>query len=192
MPNLGVPPSFVIHMPRTLDIIGTTCRLRPLVPEDAESLARNGDDHEIWLNLRDRFPHPYTRADAETYIARVANQEPVTSLAIVVDGCAIGGISLRRGEDIERVNAELGYWIGRAYWGRGIITEAIRRATGHAFGALGLRRVFAVPFTRNVASIRALEKAGYAREGTMRRSAVKDGELLDQYLYAAYDDRWVR
>jgi RimJ/RimL family protein N-acetyltransferase len=173
-----------------MEIDCTTCRLRPLVSEDAESLPQHGNDRQIWLNLRDRFPHPYTRADAEQYIARVASQDPVTSFAIVVDGAAVGGITLTPGHDIERVSAESGYWIGRAYWGRGIATGAIRGVTGHAFRTLGLERVFAVPFVRNAASVRALEKAGYVREGVMRRSALKDGALLDQYLYAAYADRW--
>lgn len=170
----------------------TTCRLRPLAPADADSLARHADDRQIWLNLRDRFPHPYRREDAERYVALVAGQDPVTSLGIEVDGAVVGGISLMPGHDVERVSAEIGYWIGRAYWGRGIATGAIRGATGHAFHALGLQRVFAVPFTRNGASVRALEKAGYVREGVMRHSALKDGKLLDQYLYAAYADRWGR
>lgn len=142
------------------------------------------------MNLRDRFPHPYTPADAAAYIDRVAGQTPVTSFGIVIGDMVIGGITLRRGDDIERENAEVGYWIGREYWGRGIITEALLGVTGYAFAMLRLRRVFAVPFTRNVASIRALEKAGYTREGTMRHGAVKDGELLDQALFAAYDDHW--
>jgi RimJ/RimL family protein N-acetyltransferase len=167
-----------------------SCQLRPLQPGDASSLARHADDREVWVNLRDLFPHPYSLADAEAYIAHVAAQQPVTSFGIVVDGDAIGGVGLMLGHDIERGNAEIGYWIGREYWGRGIITQAIRGATGYAFTALGLHRVFAVPFVRNAASIRALEKVGYVREGAMRRSALKDGQLLDQYLYAAYDDRW--
>ena len=168
----------------------TVCELRPLESRDAASLARHANDRDIWLNLRDRFPYPYTVRHAEEYIARVASQAPQTSFGIIVDGAAIGSISLMLGQDIERLTAEIGYWIGREYWGRGIVTHAVRDATQHAFAVLGMRRVFAVPFVRNPASHRVLEKAGYAREGLMRRSAIKDGELLDQYLYAAYDDRW--
>ena len=173
-----------------MELVCTTCRLRPLVPGDAASLARHADDREIWLNLRDRFPHPYTRRDAESYIAALPHDEPATRFGIVVDGSAVGGLTLVPGHDIERVSVEIGYWLGRALWGRGIVTEAVRAATGHAFAALDARRVFAVPFAHNAASHRVLEKAGYVREGTMRRSAVKDGVLHDQHLYAAYDDRW--
>ncbi len=175
-----------------MELACPTCRLRPPRPGDAASLARHANDREIWLNLRDRFPHPYALADAEAYIARVreAAPDPATAFAIEVDGEVAGGITLMPGHDIERVSAELGYWLGRAHWGRGIVTDAVRAMTGHAFATLGLRRVFAVPFAHNVASQRVLEKAGYVREGTMRRCAIKDGVLLDQQLYAAYDDRW--
>ena len=173
-----------------MELVCPTCRLRPPRPGDAASLARHANDREIWLNLRDRFPHPYALSDADAYVARNAEQDPVTAFAIEVDGEVAGSITLMPGHDIERVSAELGYWLGRACWGRGIVTDAVRAVTGHAFATLGLRRVFAVPFAHNAASQRVLEKAGYVREGTMRRSAIKDGVLLDQHLYAAYDDRW--
>jgi ribosomal-protein-alanine N-acetyltransferase len=164
--------------------------LRPLHATDAQSLARHANDREIWLNLRDRFPHPYAKSDAEAFIARVAEEEPRTTFGIVVDGVAVGSVGLVPGRDIERMNAEIGYWIGREFWGRGIATDAVRAATDYAFRSLGMCRVFALPFVRNVPSHRVLEKAGYMREALMRRSAIKDGQVLDQYLYAAYDDRW--
>lgn len=161
------------------------CTLRPLRPGDAASLARHADNRQVWLNLRDLFPHPYTVADAESYIARVAGQSPVTSFAIDVAGDAVGGISLHVGRDIERRSAEIGYWLGEEHWGRGIVSAAVAAVTAYALRDLDLLRVFAVPFARNPASARVLEKAGYRLEGTMRRSAVKDGEVLDQWLYAA-------
>jgi RimJ/RimL family protein N-acetyltransferase len=115
-------------------------------------------------------------------LARHAN------FGIVVDDEAAGVVSLMLGQDIERRSAEIGYWLGRAFWGRGVITQAVRATTQYAFSSLGLHRVFAVPFTHNRASLRVLEKCGYAHEGVMRRSAIKDGRVLDQHLYAAYDD----
>ena len=171
-----------------MDIRCTRGLLRPLVAADAPALARHANDREVWLNLRDRFPHPYALADAEAYIAIAAARTPQTSFGIVVDGEAAGNIGLMPGDDIERCTAELGYWLGRPYWGRGIVTEAVTAVTRYAFAELGLHRVFAVPFARNAASARVLEKAGWTREGLMRRSAVKDGVVLDQWLYATYDD----
>lgn len=161
------------------------CILRPFRPEDAASVARHADNRKVWLNLRDLFPHPYTVADAQAYIAGLAGEAPVTRFAIDVAGQAVGSVSLKLGSDIERRSAEIGYWLGEAYWGRGIVSAAVAAATTYAFRELDLLRVFAVPFARNPASARVLERAGYQREGTMRRSAVKDGEVLDQCLYAA-------
>ncbi len=166
-----------------------SCLLRPFVAADAESLAHHGNDHDVWKNLRDRFPHPYAPADAESYIAHVASRPIQTNFAIVVEDAAIGSISLMLGDDIARRSAEVGYWIGREFWGRGIMVDAVRATTRYAFDVLGLVRVFAIPFVPTTRSVRVLEKAGYVLEGVMRHSAVKEGVLLDQLLYAAYSDR---
>lgn len=171
-----------------MDLRTDRCMLRPFRPADAASLARHANNRQIWLNLRDLFPHPYTVSDAEAYIARVAADEPVTRFAVDVGGEAVGSVSLKLGGDIERRSAEIGYWLGEAYWGRGIMSDAVRAATEYALAELDLLRVFAVPFVRNPASARVLERAGYQLEGTMRRSAVKDGVVLDQLLYAAVRD----
>ena len=173
-----------------MEIQCTTALLRPVQPSDAESLARHGNDRDVWLSLRDRFPHPYTVNDGREWIAHVLSRPVQTGFAIVVDGAAVGSIGLVLGDDIARRSAEIGYWIGRDYWGRGIMPEAVRATTRYAFDHLEMLRVFAVPFARTTRSARVLEKAGYAYEGLMRRSAVKDGEILDQLLYAAYDDRY--
>jgi ribosomal-protein-alanine N-acetyltransferase len=172
-----------------MNITCPTCLLRPFVATDAPSVARHANDRLVWQNLRDRFPHPYSEADAREYIAHAAARPIQTSFGIVVGGEAIGNISLMLGDDIARRSAEVGYWIGRAFWGRGIAVEAVRATTHYAFTQLGLARVFAVPFANTTRSVRVLEKAGFVREGMMRRSAVKDGVLLDQLLYAAYDDQ---
>lgn len=160
------------------------CRVRTFQPDDAASLALNGNNRAIWLNLRDRFPHPYTEKGAALYIDWVLAKQEYLSFAIEVDGQAVGGVSLRPGEDVERIGAEIGYWLGESYWGRGVMTDTVRLVTDYAFRELGLERVFAVPFTTNEASCRVLEKVGYVREGMMRRSAIKDGQVLDQFIYA--------
>jgi [ribosomal protein S5]-alanine N-acetyltransferase len=175
-------------MAEPIALLAPECVVRNYMLDDAASLARHGNNRKIWLNLRDRFPHPYTEHAARGYITYNLEQQRPTSFAIEVDGSAVGGISLRPGEDIERRTAEMGYWLGEEYWGRGIVTAAIRLVTEYAFGECDLDRVFAVPFVHNEASWRALEKAGYAREGLMRKSAIKDGVVYDQYLYARVRD----
>ena len=159
--------------------------LRPWRESDATGIVRHANDRDVWLNLRDQFPHPYGTADAHAYIQSVVSQSPPLSFAIVVGDDPAGGIGLRPGTDIERCSAEIGYWVGRTYWGRGIMTAAVRAVTTYAFTSLDLVRVFALPFTDNAASVRVLEKAGYMREGLLRSSAIKAGQVRDQYLYAA-------
>lgn len=162
--------------------------LRPWREGDEPALVRHADSHAVWRGLRDRFPRPYTRADAEAWISLCRDMNPQTRLAIEVGGEAAGGITLEPGDDINRRTAEIGYWLGEALWGRGIATAAVRAMTGYGFETLGLTRVFAVPLANNPASARVLEKCGYALEGRMRRSAVKEGVVLDQLLYAITDE----
>ena len=168
----------------SVELVGARCVVRTYIAADAGSIALAANDRRIWLQLRDLFPHPYALADAEHYIARVASIDPPRALAIVVDGRAAGGVGLEPMSDVNRRSAEIGYWLGAAYWGRGIATEAVTLVTDWAFRAHGLLRLFAQPFARNQASRRVLEKAGYQLEGIMRRSAVKDWQICDQCLYA--------
>lgn len=168
----------------SIELVGMRCIMRPFVAADATSVAVMANDRRIWLQLRDLFPYPYHLADAETYIGRVASVEPPRSLAIVVDAAAVGGVGLELMADVNRRSAEIGYWLGTAYWGRGIATEAVTLFTEWALSAHGLLRIFAQPFASNFASRRVLEKAGYLLEGTMRCSAVKDGVVRDQCMYA--------
>lgn len=147
------------------------------------------------MHLRDRFPHPYTLDDAHEWVSHAAVLDPVTTFAIVLpenDDETIGGIGLLVGSDVERIAAEVGYWLGVRYWNRGLTTAALRAITEYGFDTLELERIFALPFATNVASTRVLEKAGYVREGTLRHSAIKDGVVLDQHVYSALRDEYTR
>jgi [ribosomal protein S5]-alanine N-acetyltransferase len=168
----------------SIELVGTRCTVRPFIAADATSVASVANDRRIWLELRDLFPHPYSFADAEAYIGRVASIDPPHALAIVVDGNTVGSVGLEFMGDVNRRSAEIGYWLGTPYWGRGIATEALSLVTDWAFDAHRLLRIFAQPFASNLASRRVLEKAGYLLEGTMRCSAVKDGVVRDQCIYA--------
>lgn len=167
--------------------------VRAWQPDDAPSLARHANDRRIWLNLRDRFPYPYSLADAEAFIAMARAMSPMTFFAIAVDDEAVGGIGYTLHQDVERVSAEMGYWLGTSFWGRGIMTSALTALTRHAFDRhADLRRIYAVPYAWGGASIRVLEKAGYRLEGRMRQSAIKDGTVTDQLLYAILRDETIR
>jgi len=160
------------------------CELRPFLLEDAASLARMANDITVWRNLRDAFPHPYTLEHAAGFIEHTLGGPPGCHMAIVIDGQAVGGIGLKLGMDVERVSAELGYWLGAPFRGRGVMTEAIRAFTDDSFDRLSLTRIFALPFANNGASCRALEKAGFILEAVLRKSCIKEGQILDQRLYA--------
>jgi RimJ/RimL family protein N-acetyltransferase len=161
------------------------CTVRDWRLGDAASLARHADDREIWRNLRDHFPHPYTLRDAQAWLAATCAAADPTVFAIEVDGAAAGGIGLHRGQDVHRLTAELGFWLGRAWWGRGIMSEVVPAVTEHGFEHLGLQRIQACVFEWNPSSMRVLEKAGYACEGRLRKAAVKDGQTIDVLMYAA-------
>lgn len=153
---------------------------------DLESLVRHANNRNIWINLRDRFPHPYFEEHGKEFLEHMTAQSPSNVWAIEVNGEAAGGIGIERLTDVEHVSAEIGYWLGEAYWNRGVVTDALTMVTTEVFRTTDVMRIFALPFADNIGSVRVLEKAGYVLEGTLRDSAMKDGRLRDQFLYAAY------
>jgi RimJ/RimL family protein N-acetyltransferase len=157
--------------------------LRPWRRSDARSLVLHANDREVWRNLRDRFPHPYTARDARAWLGFSRTLPPGVAFAVEVEGAAVGGIGFEPLGDVFRVGAELGYWLGRAHWGRGIATEAVRAVTTHIFTHFDFLRVQAGVYSWNPASARVLEKAGYVLEATNRRAVIKDGEVGDRWLY---------
>lgn len=160
--------------------------LRPFAPADAPALARHANDRGVWLNLRDRFPHPYSLADAEWYVNFVNSEEGRRDvhLCIAVGGEAAGSISLLFKSDVSRRSAEIGFWLGREHWGRGIVPAAVRALTAYGFAHFDLARVYAEVFVHNAASARALEKAGYSFEARLRQAITKDNQTMDGLLYA--------
>lgn len=160
------------------------CSIRRLKVSDKPELARLANDWEVAKNLRNVFPHPYTDADADAWFGELAKRDPLTNFAIAVDDQFAGGVGLYLRGDVHYRSAEIGCWLGRDYWGRGIATAAVRAFTRNGFAAHDLLRIYAGVFSWNSASMRVLEKVGYAREGLLRQSVVKDGHILDVVMYA--------
>ena len=134
--------------------------------------------------MRDGFPYPYTLENAENFLSSVSKQNPITFYAIATPEEAIGGIGVSINTDVHRLTAELGYWLAESYWGKGIMTEAVSTFTDYAFEHFGLLRIYAKPYANNVASCKVLQKAGFLLEGRMKKNVIKDGQILDQFLYA--------
>lgn len=151
---------------------------------DASAIVPHANDRAVSRNLRDRFPHPYARRDFRRFHRDVRDHDPPRVFAIEVDGEACGGVGIELGDDVDRRTGEIGYWLGRAHWNRGIATEAVRAVVEYAFETFDLARLEARIYEGNPASARVLEKAGFTREARLRRAITKDGETFDALLYA--------
>jgi RimJ/RimL family protein N-acetyltransferase len=163
-------------------------KLREWQLSDATSLAENINNAHVWDNLRDALPKPYSEANGKEFIEMVLSQpKPATSLAIEVDGKAIGSIGITPRTDVERITAEIGYFVGENYWNKGITTEAIKQMVAYAFANFpDLRKIYATPFDFNTASHKVLEKAGFEREAILKQAAIKNGKIVDMYYYSFF------
>lgn len=171
-----------------MEIIFGQHSIRSWQERDVGSLQRNADNRKIWLNLRDIFPHPYSVEDARSWIRFALSEAPERSFAITFGDEAIGGIGLVFGEDVHAHTAELGYWLGEPFWGKGIMSGAVSNFAAYAFQTYPISRIFAEPYVGNKASRRVLENAGFSLEGVMRKNVIKDGLVHDQALYAMIKD----
>lgn len=164
----------------------TKCEIRKWRLTDAKDLATALSNKKVLDNLRDGLPYPYTEQDGKEYISLMldAGENNAFAFAITVDGKAIGSISAFRQDNIQKQTAELGYYIAEEYWGKGIMTEAIKQLCNYVFTHTDIIRIYAEPFAHNIASCRVLEKAGFKCEGTLRSNAVKNGKVLDMKMYS--------
>jgi len=160
------------------------CVLRPWRDDDIDHLASHLNDEAVWRNLSDIVPHPYTKRDAQEWISRCkAEGVPAKNMAVVVDGRACGGIGMHLLAREKAHVANVGYWLGKQLWGRGIATVALGAFCDHAFALFPVRRLYATVFAWNPASARVLEKNGFIAEGRLRDAVLKDGEYTDELVY---------
>ena len=167
-----------------MEFIENGVKLRAFVESDYPKVALLCNNKNISDNLRDLMPFPYTEKDAITFISFCMDQNPQVNFAIDYKGNLAGCIGLVLQKDIYRLSAELGYWIGEPYWGKGIATQAVKMISLYAFGQLNLIRLYAGVFDLNKASQRVLEKTGFQLEGILRKAVIKNNCILDEYRYA--------
>ncbi|MDR1403686.1 MAG: GNAT family N-acetyltransferase [Tannerellaceae bacterium] len=170
----------------------TNFELRKWQLSDAVSLAENANNIHIWNNVRDYFPNPYSEKEGRQFIEMaLAKPAPATDMAIVIDGKAVGGIGITPQTDVERISAEIGYWLGENYWNRGVMTAAVKEMTEYAFlNFRELRKIYAPVFDFNDASQRVLQKAGFKREGVFKQAAIKNGKTVDLHYYSMLKSQW--
>lgn len=157
--------------------------IRPWRPDDLSELVSLANNVHIWNSLRNAFPHPYTLADGEAWLALMAQMSPVVNFAIEYNGSLAGGIGLILNGDVYVRSAEVGYWIGEPYWGHGIATEALRQMVSYTFTYFDIVRIYAEVFENNKASMRVLEKNGFYLEGVRRKAVFKNDQLMDDYIW---------
>ena len=162
------------------------CKIRRWELSDARDLATALSNKKIQDNLRDGLPYPYTEKDGKEFISTmlVANENDTFAFEITVNGKVIGSIGAFRQTNIHNKTAELGYYIAEEYWGKGIMTEAVKQFCDYVFSHTDIIRIYAEPFSYNIGSCRVLEKAGFQYEGTLRSNALKNGNVLDMKMYS--------
>jgi RimJ/RimL family protein N-acetyltransferase len=175
-------------------IIGKTdYQVRSFELSDKSSIVKYANNYNIAKNLRDIFPYPYTEANAAEWLKLACSQKPELNFAIVTSKELIGGIGLEPQKDVNRFSVEIGYWLAEPFWGKGIVVEAVKLLTEFVFrGKTGIHfnRIFAGVFEGNTASEKVLIKAGYKKEGILRKSVYKEGKFLDQYIYSTLEEEW--
>lgn len=159
-------------------------KLRPWSHSDIDSLVEFADNQKVSQFMTDGFPHPYTKAAGEKFINMVLAHSPTHVFAIEVDGKASGGIGLHGQSDIMRRNMEMGYWLAEPFWGKGIISAAVPIIVDYGFNTFDIERIFARPFGTNIGSQRVLEKNGFVLEAHFKGTIFKNGEFLDEMVYA--------
>ena len=163
--------------------------LRPWATADEASLVQHANNRNIWLNVRDRFPHPYTANDAKLWI-KIANRDTtMLNVAMEVDQQAVGGLGVVFKDDVYHRTAEIGYWLGETYWNRGLTSRAVASLSEYVFAHYDIVRLYAGIFEHNKASARVLEKAGYTFEARLRCSVTKGGQTQDELIYARLRNR---
>lgn len=167
-------------------------QIRSYRASDKLALIKNADNFNVSISLLDSFPYPYNELEADMWLSFVMNQQPEMNFAIADKNGLIGAIGLKEMDDVYRYSSEIGYWLGEAYWGKGIITKALGAFTDYAFAHYKVVRLFAGVFDFNPASGRALEKCGYKLEGRLKKAIVKNGKVYDQLLYAKISEENVK
>ncbi len=157
--------------------------IRTWTLEDLPNLVLYANNINVWNNMRNYFPYPYTEEIGKAWLEETVKAVPIVNLAIDLDGQAIGGIGLILNSDVYVMSAELSYWIGEPYWGQGITTEAVRQMVEYTFCYYDVVRLYSEVFETNKSSMRVLEKNGFYLEGVRRKAVLKNSVLMDDYIW---------
>ncbi|HBB91930.1 MAG: hypothetical protein A2X22_05875 [Bacteroidetes bacterium GWF2_49_14] len=163
--------------------------LRSWQEDDLASLLKHANNFNIWINLRDAFPFPYTADSGRDWLDMALKEKHNLLLAIEVDSEAVGGIGAHFLSDVYRSNCEIGYWLSEAFWGRGIVSTAVTLLVDHIFTFYpDITRIYADLFAYNLPSARVLEKCGFHLEAIHKNAVLKNGKVVDEHRYVRFRD----
>lgn len=165
-------------------LVSENIKLSKIEKSHSDELSSIANNKSIWLNLRDVFPHPYSILDAENFIDMVSAESPQLTFGIFFENKLAGVIGLAPFTDVNRIKAEVGFWIGEQFQGKGIASTALKLMCEYAFKELGFVRLEAFVFEQNKASVKVLKKNGFSLDATLEKSAKKNGVILDQFLFS--------
>jgi [ribosomal protein S5]-alanine N-acetyltransferase len=157
--------------------------LRQWKREDAQQLALIANNRNIWNNVRDRLPSPYTVMDALQWINHCLSEKPHLNFAIECEHKVVGSIGCVLKDDVYRKNVEIGYFIGEPYWGNGIATAAVKEMLVYIQKQFNVIRIYAEVFEHNKASMEVLRKNGFYLESIRRKAAIKNNAIIDDYIW---------
>ena len=155
---------------------------------DVDSIALYANDEDVGRFLTDGFPFPYTRQDAQSFIGNMlaSDESKVLHRTIEIDGKAVGSIGVFKNTDVYRKSAKIGYWLAKPYWGKGVMSGAVKLLSPLAFSTFNVVRLEAEIFSPNKISQKVLSHAGYEFEGTKKSSVFKRGVLMDSEIFCPY------
>jgi RimJ/RimL family protein N-acetyltransferase len=161
-------------------------QIRAWQKQDAQALAAIANNRKIWNNVRDQLPNPYTVMDALQWMNHIKDHQPVQNLAVLYHGVVVGNIGCKLQEDVYRKSIEIGYFVGEEYWGKGIATAAIDLFVQHLIKNFQPIRIYAEVFAHNQSSMKALQKNGFFLESIRRKAAIKNNEIVDDYVWVRF------
>ncbi|MBL0053389.1 MAG: GNAT family N-acetyltransferase [Bacteroidetes bacterium] len=159
-------------------------KLRPFEINDLQSLVKYANNAKIAQFMTNQFPHPYTEETGKAFIEFCMSHNPTRIFTFEINGKASGGIGIHPQADIMCKNAELGYWLAEPFWNLGIVSKAVIQALDYGFKTFDINRIYARPFSNNLASQKVLEKCGFKLEARIEKNIFKNGEYLDELIYA--------
>jgi ribosomal-protein-alanine N-acetyltransferase len=160
-------------------------KLRGFLDSDIRSIARHANNFNVSRYMASRMPYPYTEGDAQWWV-ETGSKEMGLNMAIDLAAECIGVVGVQFGQGELQYSAEIGYWIAEDHWGKGIATEAISKMTERVFSDTKIVRLSAPVFSPNKASMRVLEKCGYALEAIHHRAAFKNDEFMDEHIFVKF------